>query len=295
VRLLSRWLTACVPSARHHPVFAVAVGFLLAGVVALEPAVLAFAPPHARGEAVEAAVPAGVLPTDLIELVRPDGRGSHVRIVLVPGSALTPGTVLGGAALASGDTTHDTVVIGGWGGRLLVLGGSVPWASSASVPSALFEEAGTIIPMRVAIAVSAAAAKPVVVHVVRHRTPRRPAPPRRATRPAAPRVTSGWNIAPIVTWYGPGFYNNRTACGQRYTRTIIGVAHRTLPCGTLIQFRWHGMTAVAPVIDRGPYAGPAFVFDFSAALACHVFRPKGVKNSCYTRHNVQWRIVRRAH
>jgi len=102
-----------------------------------------------------------------------------------------------------------------------------------------------------------------------------------------------WNVAPIVTWYGPGFYGNRTACGLRYTRTIIGVAHRTLPCGTLIEFRWHGMTAVAPVIDRGPYASAAYVFDWSAALACHVFKPRGVSNSCFTRHDVQWRIVGR--
>src|SRR5688500_6354796 len=37
-----------------------------------------------------------------------------------------------------------------------------------------------------------------------------------------------------VTWYGPGFYGNRTACGQRLTRSTQGVAHRTLPCGTKV-------------------------------------------------------------
>ena len=123
-----------------------------------------------------------------------------------------------------------------------------------------------------------------------------PAPPA-PTRVVRPLPDGGtWKVAPIVTWYGPGFYGGRTACGERYTRWIIGVAHKTLPCGTLIQFRWHGMTAVAPVIDRGPYAGPAYVFDFSAALACHVFKPRGETNSCYTRHDVQWRIVgRRRH
>jgi rare lipoprotein A len=100
-------------------------------------------------------------------------------------------------------------------------------------------------------------------------------------------------VAPIVTWYGPGFYGQRTACGERYTRFIVGVAHKTLPCGTLIQFRWHGMTATAPVIDRGPYASAAYVFDFSAALACRIFRPRGVQNSCFTRYDVQWRVVGR--
>jgi hypothetical protein len=106
-----------------------------------------------------------------------------------------------------------------------------------------------------------------------------------------PRHRVSWRVAPIVTWYGPGFYGHGTACGLKYTRVIIGVAHRTLPCGTLVEFQWHGMTAVAPVIDRGPYASKAYVFDWSAAMACHVFRPHGVSNSCYTRHDVKWRVV----
>ena len=104
-------------------------------------------------------------------------------------------------------------------------------------------------------------------------------------------IPAGWRNAPIVTWYGPGFYGKRTACGVAYTRTIVGVAHKTLPCGTLIRFVWHGMTAVAPVIDRGPYASAAYVFDFSAALSCDVFRPKGIHNSCFTRHDVRWQVV----
>ena len=104
-------------------------------------------------------------------------------------------------------------------------------------------------------------------------------------------IIGGWRNAPIVTWYGPGFYGKRTACGVAYTRTIVGVAHKTLPCGTLVRFRWHGMTAVAPVIDRGPYATAAYVFDFSAALSCEVFKPKGISNSCFTRHDVKWQVV----
>ena len=56
------------------------------------------------------------------------------------------------------------------------------------------------------------------------------------------------------TWYGPGFYGNRTACGQRLTTTTLGVAHRTLPCGTKVALRAGGRSIVVPVIDRGPYA-----------------------------------------
>lgn len=106
-------------------------------------------------------------------------------------------------------------------------------------------------------------------------------------------TSGGWRNAPIVTWYGPGFYGNRTACGVAYTRTVVGVAHRTLPCGTLVRFKWHGITAVAPVIDRGPYASAAHVFDFSAALSCKVFKPRGISNACFTRHDVKYQVVGR--
>jgi rare lipoprotein A (peptidoglycan hydrolase) len=126
---------------------------------------------------------------------------------------------------------------------------------------------------------------------------RRAAARRAAARRAAARqgsgTSGGWRNAPIVTWYGPGFYGNRTACGVPYTRTIVGVAHKTLPCGTLVRFKWHGITAVAPVIDRGPYASAAHVFDFSAALSCKVFKPRGVKNACFTRYDVKYQVVGR--
>ena len=57
----------------------------------------------------------------------------------------------------------------------------------------------------------------------------------------------------IASWYGPGFYGNRTACGQVYTAEIIGVAHRTLRCGTMLVLEYRGRTMTVPVIDRGPY------------------------------------------
>jgi rare lipoprotein A (peptidoglycan hydrolase) len=57
----------------------------------------------------------------------------------------------------------------------------------------------------------------------------------------------------IASWYGPGFYGNRTACGQIYTPEIIGVAHRTLRCGTQVVLEYRGRTLTVPVIDRGPY------------------------------------------
>jgi rare lipoprotein A (peptidoglycan hydrolase) len=75
--------------------------------------------------------------------------------------------------------------------------------------------------------------------------------PAAATLPQLPDPpTSGIVIA---SWYGPGFYGNRTACGQVYTPEIIGVAHRTLRCGTMLVLEYRGRTMTVPVIDRGPY------------------------------------------
>jgi hypothetical protein len=56
-----------------------------------------------------------------------------------------------------------------------------------------------------------------------------------------------------ATWYGPGFYGSRTACGQVLRPHTVGVAHRSLPCGTAVKFVYHGRALVTRVIDRGPY------------------------------------------
>lgn len=79
-----------------------------------------------------------------------------------------------------------------------------------------------------------------------------PARPAKVVPPHVGQVPVGWRTTQ-VSWYGPGFYGRRTACGAAMTQTLVGVAHRTLPCGTLVEFRWHGRTIKAPVVDRGPY------------------------------------------
>jgi hypothetical protein len=115
-----------------------------------------------------------------------------------------------------------------------------------------------------------------------------PEPPRRAVvlQPLAPRgvaVVSAWQYDPEVSWYGPGFYGKRTACGHAYTTTIMGVAHRTLPCGTMVRFRnpANGKQITVPVIDRGPYVAGR-QWDLSGA-ACTALA------HCYT-GPIQWRF-----
>jgi hypothetical protein len=61
----------------------------------------------------------------------------------------------------------------------------------------------------------------------------------------------------IATLYGPGFWGNHTACGGLLTKATLGVANRTLPCGTQVAIYYRGRTVVVPVIDRGPYANHA--------------------------------------
>jgi rare lipoprotein A len=56
-----------------------------------------------------------------------------------------------------------------------------------------------------------------------------------------------------ASYYGPGLYGNGVACGGTLTPTTLGVANKTLPCGTMVKLRYHGRSVTVPVIDRGPY------------------------------------------
>ena len=70
----------------------------------------------------------------------------------------------------------------------------------------------------------------------------------------------------LASWYGPGFYGRRTGCGGTLGYSQMGVAHKTLPCGTKVTLRHNGRRVRVPVIDRGPYAG-AREYDLTAATA----------------------------
>jgi len=56
-----------------------------------------------------------------------------------------------------------------------------------------------------------------------------------------------------ASWYGPGLYGNTLGCGGTLTPSTVGVAHKSLPCGTRVTFRYRGRSVTARVIDRGPY------------------------------------------
>jgi Lytic transglycolase len=70
-----------------------------------------------------------------------------------------------------------------------------------------------------------------------------------------------------ASWYGgKTMWGRSTACGQVLRPTTVGVANKTLPCGTPVKFVWHGHSIVAPVIDRGPYV-KGRAWDLTAAAA----------------------------
>jgi rare lipoprotein A (peptidoglycan hydrolase) len=69
-----------------------------------------------------------------------------------------------------------------------------------------------------------------------------------------------------ATWYG--MFGRKTACGVRLTRSTMGVAHKKLPCGTMVAVYLDGRSIEVPVIDRGPYAkGVALDLTWAAAQA----------------------------
>ena len=84
-----------------------------------------------------------------------------------------------------------------------------------------------------------------------------------ATRPASLTV----HKAALATWFGPGFYGQRTACGQTLTPAVVGVANRTLPCGTLVKVSYKGRRLIVPVIDRGPYGHNGADWDLTTEAA----------------------------
>jgi hypothetical protein len=81
---------------------------------------------------------------------------------------------------------------------------------------------------------------------------------------ASPTLTVTVYRQTIATLFGPGFWGSQTACGEILTHRMLGVANRTLPCGTPVALYWRGRTIIVPVIDRGPYANNA---DYDLTMA----------------------------
>jgi len=79
-----------------------------------------------------------------------------------------------------------------------------------------------------------------------------PAPLAQGQQIASAAVSTGQ-----ASWYGPGFYGNRTASGEVLRPGTLTAAHRTLAFGTRVRVTnlWNGRTAVVRINDRGPFHG----------------------------------------
>ncbi|HGY5537889.1 MAG TPA: septal ring lytic transglycosylase RlpA family protein [Prochlorococcus sp.] len=58
-----------------------------------------------------------------------------------------------------------------------------------------------------------------------------------------------------ASWYGPGFFGNRTASGEVFRPGTMTAAHRSLPFGTKVRVTnlWNDRSAVVTINDRGPF------------------------------------------
>jgi hypothetical protein len=75
-----------------------------------------------------------------------------------------------------------------------------------------------------------------------------------------------------ASYYGPGLYGGALACGGTLQPGTLGVANKTLPCGSKVRLRYHGRTVTVPVVDRGPYVGGRD-FDLTAATLARLRFP----------------------
>ena len=70
----------------------------------------------------------------------------------------------------------------------------------------------------------------------------------------------------LASWYGPGLFGNKLGCGGTLQAGSLGVANKSLPCGTKVTLRHRGRMLRVRVIDRGPYVGGR-EYDLTAATA----------------------------
>ena len=112
---------------------------------------------------------------------------------------------------------------------------------------------------------AALAASPVATTLATTSTGGAAAPGTAASGPS----TAGHRIhtSALATWFGPGFYGKKTACGQTLTPGVVGVANRTLPCGTLVKVSYKGIAITVPVLDRGPYSHIGADWDLTSGAA----------------------------
>lgn len=110
--------------------------------------------------------------------------------------------------------------------------------------------------------------------------------PDASVREPNPLVQTVWHLDNNISWYGPGFWGNGGACGMFGANGLdendVGVAHRTLPCGTVVTLRYNGKTVTTRVVDRGPYVAGR-TWDMTKGLCT-------LLDHCFTGGGVYWKL-----
>jgi rare lipoprotein A len=86
--------------------------------------------------------------------------------------------------------------------------------------------------------------------------------------PPAPPPAPSFSQVGIASWYGPHFYDKKTADGERFDRDGLTAAHRTLPLNTMVRVTnlENGRSVIVRINDRGPYM-PRRIIDLSPRAA----------------------------
>ena len=140
--------------------------------------------------------------------------------------------------------------------RFIFLSGSALLLSGSTGLAPAFATTGRVVPAD-STASTEIAIREVVEPDAEQAQPLKPVVPALpiATPSSEPRVRSVSNGQ--ASWYGPGFYGNRTANGEVLRPGTLTAAHRTLPFGTKVRVTnlWNGRSAVVRINDRGPFHG----------------------------------------
>jgi hypothetical protein len=205
----------------------------------------------------------------------------------VVGAAVSDASaIVGDAVSAANDAVNAAIAVGAAVPRYLGLGPRIARAGVAAFAIALL--APTIVfgatradPVLVADtsetrAVTAARSDLSLPNTIAGEGRRPPAPPPTLEPTPAPTpeptpvptptpvrlVAGGPGAVVIASWYGPGFFENRLPCWRwlqannlpiQFLPDTWGVAHKTLPCGTMLVLTYGRNTITVPVVDRGPY------------------------------------------
>lgn len=144
-------------------------------------------------------------------------------------------------------------------------------ASASGMPNLLGVDSGDVVRLGtevpaaakvdVALTASLAASAPLATPAVKAKAPvPKPVAPKQSAKRSYGskggsgifKAAKGWRRA-RVSWYGPGFYGNTMAGGGKLQKNSMVVAHRSMPFGTKIVFKYKGRSVTAVVKDRGPY------------------------------------------